>query len=75
MASDDSQEALETLSSSFDNFIREPIGEDFAGERGDVNTSGFALENIAESFEIAVSSTDKRMSELERGDIGLYVLH
>lgn len=71
MTSDDSQEPLQALSPSFDNLVGEPVGEDFAGERRDVDACGFAFENVTEGFEIRVAAADERVAQFEGGDIGL----
>ena len=52
MSRDDTEEALETLASGFDDLIREPIREDFAWERGDVHSSGFVFKYVAKCFKI-----------------------
>lgn len=52
MSRDDTEEALETLASGFDDLIRKSICEDFAWERRDVHASGFVLEYVAECLKI-----------------------
>lgn len=49
-----------------------PAAEDFAGERGDVDALGLALEDLAEGFEIGVAPPDGRVSDAEGGDVGLW---
>ena len=71
MPCNDSQKPLKTLSSSFDNFIRETIGENFSWERRDINSCWFSFEDISESFKVRVATSDDGVAEFEGGDIGL----
>ena len=71
MSRDDSQEPLESFTSSINDLIREPIREDFSGERRDVDSCRFAFENVPEGFEIRVTATDEGVAQFEGGDISL----
>jgi hypothetical protein len=48
----DAEEALEALASGLDDLVGETVGEDFAGERGDVDSRRLALQDIAEGFKV-----------------------
>lgn len=44
-----------------------------AGQRGDVDTRAFPLENVTERLKVRVSPAHNRVLDLERGDVGLIV--
>jgi hypothetical protein len=54
MPSNDTQKPLQAFPPSFDDLVREPVGEYLAreGSRWDVDASGFALAHIPEGFEV-----------------------
>lgn len=70
MPHDDLQEPLQPFPPMLDHIITEPVREDLAGERGDGNTSRFALEDVAKVFKVRVAPTDGAVLELEGGDVG-----
>lgn len=72
MASDDCQETFEALPPSFDDLVGKSVGKNLARERGDIHAGRFAFENIAECFEIGVTSADNRVTKFKSGDISLY---
>ena len=71
MPSNNRQKTLETLPPSFDDLVREPIGEDLARQRRNVHAGGFTLEDVTEGFEVGVTPTDDRMAQLECRNVGL----
>ena len=58
MAGDDGEEALKALAATLDDLVGEAVCEDFAGERGDVDAGGLALEEIAEGLKVGVAAAD-----------------
>jgi hypothetical protein len=50
--------------------VAEPVREYLARQRGDSDARGFALEDVAEVFEVAVAAADDAVLKLEGGDIG-----
>ena len=71
VSSDVGQELLEAESPRLDDFVRETVREDLAGERWDVDAHGLALEQVAEGLEVGVASSHERVAKLECGDIRL----
>ena len=69
--SDDSKEPLEALAPALDDLVREPVREDLAGQRRDVDARALALEDVAERLEVAVPPPHQRVPQLERGDVRL----
>ena len=67
----DCEEPLQTLPTSLDDLIREPIREHLAGERRDVDASRLALENVPERLKVGVASPHYRMAQLEGRDVRL----
>lgn len=53
-----------------DHVVAEPVREYLARQRGYRDACGFALEDVAEVFEVAVTAADDAVLELEGGDIG-----
>ena len=71
MSGNNRQKTLQPLPPSLDDFVGEPVGEDLAGERRDIDSCGFAFENVPEGFEIRVTATDEGVAQFEGGDISL----
>ena len=71
MASNDAQKPLQALPPALNDLVRKSIREYLAGQGRDIYSGGFALEDIAESFEIGVASAHNGMSKLERRNVGL----
>lgn len=71
MPCDNTEEPFKALSSAFDDFFRKPVGEDLPRQRWDVHPGRLMLKNISEGFKIRVPPTNKRVTELESGYIGL----
>jgi hypothetical protein len=55
------------------HIVRKAIGEDFAWQRRNRHSSGFALEHVAEMLKVAVASTDGGLLEFEGGYVGYHV--
>lgn len=70
MADDDLQEALQSLAAMLNHVVAEAVGEDLAGQRGDGDASGLALEDVAEVLEVRVAPAHAAVSQLEGGDVG-----
>ena len=70
MADDDLQESLEPLASVLNHVVAEAVGEDLAGQRGDSDAGGLALEDVAEILEVGIAPAHGAMSQLEGGDVG-----
>jgi hypothetical protein len=68
----DAKEALKTLTPGLDDLVGEAVGEDLAGERGDVHPRRLTLENIPKGLKVRITSTHERVSQFERGDIRLF---
>jgi hypothetical protein len=66
------QKALEPLPAALDDLIRKPVGEDLAGENGDVDAGGLALEDVAEGLKVRVAPADERVPEFEGRDVCLW---
>ncbi len=43
VSSDNTQESLQALTPCLNDLIREAVGEDLSGKRGDIDTGGFTL--------------------------------
>lgn len=71
MPSNNAQEALKAFASLLDDFVREAVGEDLAGEGRDVDSRALALEDVTEGFEVGIAPAHEGMSQLECGDVGL----
>jgi len=71
MPRNDTQEPLQPFPPPFDNFVREPVRKYFARERRDVDSCGFALEYVAEGFEVRVSPSDEGVTEFKGGNVSL----
>ena len=71
MPSNDTQEPLQSLPPAFDNLVREPVSEHLSWEGRNIDTCGFALEDIAEGFEVWVASADKGVAEFKGRDVRL----
>jgi hypothetical protein len=71
MPSNNTQKPFQPLPPAFDNLIWEPIGEHLSGEGRDIDTCGFALEDIAEGFKIWVTPADEGVAEFEGGNVRL----
>ena len=69
MASDDGEEPLETLAPRLDDLVGEAVGEDLAGERGDVYAGGFVFEDVAEGFKVGVAPPYDGVAQLKGGDV------
>ena len=72
MPNDVGQELLEAESPRLDDFVRETVREDLAGERGDDDAHGLALEQVAEGLEVGVASSHGGGPYFEGGDGCLY---
>lgn len=70
MTDDDLQKPLETPPALLDHRVVEAVQVDFARERRDANAGGFALEEVAEDFEVRVPTADFGAPEFEGGDVG-----
>ena len=70
MADDDLEEALEALAAVLDDVVAEAVGEDLAGQGGDVDAGALALEDVAEVLEVGVAPAHGAVLELEGGDVG-----
>jgi hypothetical protein len=75
MPRNDTQEPLQPFPPPFNNFVREPVREYFARERRDVDSCGFALEYVAEGFEVRVSPSDEGVTEFKGGNVSLEDMH
>jgi len=64
------QEPLQPLPPMLNHVVAEPVREYLARQRGDSDARGFALEDVAEVFEVAVAAADDAVLKLEGGDIG-----
>ena len=62
MSGYDAQKPLEPFAPSFDDLIRETVGEDLSWEGGDIDSCRFPFQNISERFKVGVSSSDKGMA-------------
>ena len=71
MTRHDRQEPLQTLAPALNDFVREPVREDLAGEGWDVDSRGLVLEDIAEGLEVRVPPANDRVAELEGRDVRL----
>jgi hypothetical protein len=73
MPCNNAQKTFQTFSTTFDDFVRETIGKDFAGERWDVDSSRFTLEDVAEGFKVGVTSANQGMPQFKGRNVGLKV--
>ena len=64
------QESRQTLSSVFNDIVREAICEDLAWEGRDRDARALSLQNIAEILKVAVSAANCAVSEFESGNVG-----
>jgi hypothetical protein len=71
MTSNDTQKSLQTFPSALNDFIREPVGEDFARERRDIDARGFTLKYVAESFKVRVPPADEGVTQFKGRNIRL----
>ena len=53
-----------------DHVVTEPVCEHLAGQRGNGDAGGLALQDVAEVLEVGVPATDDAVFELEGGDVG-----
>lgn len=53
-----------------DHIVTETVGEDLAGQWGYRDSCAFALEDIAEVFEVGVPAAHHGMFQFESGDVG-----
>lgn len=59
VTSNDAKEPFEPFPPGFDDLIGEPVSEDFAGERGNVDASRLPFEDITERFKVRVTTSHK----------------
>jgi len=62
MTRNDTQEPLQPLPPTLNDLIGEAIREYLSGERGDVDSGGLVLEDVAEGFKVRVTSADEGMA-------------
>lgn len=70
VANHDLEELFETSPPALDDVVRESVGEDLAGKRGDGDAGALTLEDVAEVLEVAVSPADARGAQFEGWDVG-----
>ena len=73
MPSNNAQEALKAFASLLDDFVREAVGEDLAGELWDVDASCLTLEDVAECLEVGIASSNYRVAKFKCGNVGLRI--
>lgn len=71
MPSDNAQEPFQALPPALDDFVGEAVREHLAWQGWDVDACGFVLEDVAECLEVGVAAPDRRMAQLEGGDVCL----
>ena len=71
MPSNNAQEALKAFASLLDDFVREAVGEDLAGEGRDVDSRALALEDVTKGFKVGIAPSYNRVAKFEGGDVGL----
>ena len=64
------QEPLQTLTSVFDDIIREPIREDFSRQWRDRHPRTLPLEDVPEMLKVRVAAADGGGFEFEGRDVG-----
>lgn len=72
MTSNDGKEALKALTAGVDNFVREAVREDLAGEGRDGHACGLALEDVAEGLKVGVAPPDGGVAQFECGNVRLF---
>lgn len=57
----------------FNDIVRESVGEDLAGQRGDIDARGLPFEHVSKVLKIAVATAHRGLLELEGRDVGDHV--
>jgi len=70
MTHDDLEEALQPAAPLLDYRVVEAVQVNFAGQGRDADAGGFALEQVAEDFEVRVAAADFGAAEFEGRDVG-----
>lgn len=70
MTHDDLQKPLQPPTPLLNHRVVETVQVDFPRQRRDADAGGFALEEVAEDFEVRVSTADFGAPEFEGGDVG-----
>jgi len=71
MPGNNAQEAFQALSPALDNFVREPVRKDLAGERRNVHPGRLALQDISERFKVGVTPPHDGVAKLKGWDVRL----
>lgn len=70
MAYNNLHKSLQSFSAVLNHVIAKTICEDLSWQRRNSNSSRFPLQDVAEVFEIRVSSANRRMTQLKGRNVG-----